>query len=299
MHVVITTPTGNIGRRLAENLSEKGADLTLLARNPDRVKDLVDRGAAVEQGSLDDADFVIKATSGADALFWLTPAPMDAADFRASQTTFGRAAAAAIKSNSIPRVVNLSSMGAHKNSGHGPINGLHDVERLIDDAAENVTHLRPTFFFENYLMQLDAIKGQNGVFVPVRGNVRLDMVATRDIADAAAARLLDTSWTGHHVLGLHGPEELSFDEAAQAISRALGRQINHVAIPPEAARDFMLQAGMAENTADTMLEMYASWDQGTFESAEPRTAETTTPTTLEAWAGEVLRPMVEQQTPVS
>lgn len=39
-----------------------------------------------------------------------------------------------------------------------------------------------------------------------------------------------------------------------------------------------------------MLELYEGINRGTVQSAEPRSAETTTPTTLLAWAREVLLP---------
>jgi hypothetical protein len=54
-------------------------------------------------------------------------------------------------------VVNLSSIGAYLDSGAGPISGLHDVELLLSEACDNITHFRPGFFFENLLMQFDAI----------------------------------------------------------------------------------------------------------------------------------------------
>jgi uncharacterized protein YbjT (DUF2867 family) len=71
---------------------------------------------------------------------------------RAFQNRLGQAAAFAVRENQIPRVVNLSSIGADLDAEVGPINGLHDVEGLLDNAASSITHLRPGFFFENLLI---------------------------------------------------------------------------------------------------------------------------------------------------
>ena len=62
MSIVITTPTGHIGSKLAEKLLDAGAEVTLLARNPDKVAGFAARGAKVAQGSLEDEAFVVAAT---------------------------------------------------------------------------------------------------------------------------------------------------------------------------------------------------------------------------------------------
>lgn len=96
----------------------------------------------------------------------------------------------------------------------GPISGLYEVEQRLNAAAPNIIHLRPGFFMENYLIQLEPIRTANSVLLPISGDRRLAMIATQDIAAVAAELLLQRNWSGHSVLGLHGPTDLSFDEAA-------------------------------------------------------------------------------------
>jgi len=74
MKVAVNTPTGTIGRTLTERLLEGGAEVILLTRSPEKVKVFADRGAAVQEGSLEDADFVVRATKGVDALYLVDPA---------------------------------------------------------------------------------------------------------------------------------------------------------------------------------------------------------------------------------
>lgn len=290
MRIAIATPTGHIGSKVAELLQEAGSHLVLLVRDARKVAHFLRRGAEAREGRVEDAEYLKDATRGVDALFWVTPPSYAEKDYREFMRTCGRAAAGAIRANKIARVVNLSSAGAHLEFGAGPINGLHDVERLLNDAASNITHLRPGFFFENYLWQLDGIRRTESVYMTTSGNRRVPMIATRDIADAAARRLLDASWTGRSIRGLHGPANISYDEAAQWISDALGHPVHHVKVPEEAAREAMIGMGMSPNAADMMLEMYRGVENGTLRPAEPRTAETTTPTTFKTFVAEVLVP---------
>lgn len=148
MRIVVNTPTGNIGRSLVEALLERGAEVTLIARHPDKVRDLEARGARVVQGSIDDAAVLERALEGARALFWLTPPAMrpDWSDW-AVQT--GKQAAEAARRRDVKRVVVLSSLGAQTGRGTGPVGVLLDIEDAFRAAVPEVVALRPGFFMEN------------------------------------------------------------------------------------------------------------------------------------------------------
>ena len=292
MKVAIVTPTGNIGSKLAPRLLDAGANLILLCRDAKKVSALTARGAKAEVGDLNDGDYVARATQGADALFWVTPPDFSTPDLYAFQAALGRNAAVAVKKNGIKRVVNLSSMGAQVQSGTGPIAGLHRVEALLNETGASVTHLRAAYFMENYLFSVDTIRAAGSVFLPVRGNTRTPMVATQDIAEVAARQLQDDSWTGTRVRGVHGPQDLTFDEAAGILSETLGRPVHHVSVSADQAREALLGMGASPEMAGKYVEMYQSFDNGTLNVAEPRTPETTTPTTLADFGRVVMKPLL-------
>lgn len=292
MRIAIAASTGHIGSRIVEHLLDAGAKVVLLCRDPKKVEVFTRRGAQVERGSLEDVKFLNQATRGVDALFWMTPPNYKSEDFRAWQNKVGRAAQAAIRENQIPRVVNLSSAGAQLDSGVGPIGGLHDVEKLLDEVCPNVTHLRPGFFFENFLMQVEHMKHESCLYGTVSGTREFAMVATQDIARIAADRLLDERWTGRSVRGIHGPTDLSYEEAVKEISKGIGRPIRYVQVAEQDVRSAMISMGLSAQMADLLLEMYRAADRGLLIPAEPRTHETTTPTKLEDFAREVLAPVV-------
>jgi len=296
MKIAITTPTGHVGSAVVDFLLDSGGDInvTLLCRRPEKVKKYFQRGAQVVVGSQDDADYLVKATHDVDAFFWATPPGYGSDSVRAFQDRLGKAAAMAVRTNSIPRVVNLSSIGANLVSGVGPINGLHDVEDLLDEAAANVTHFRPGFFFENLLWQSDSIRKWGRISLPLSGSTRYPMIATRDVGRVAAQRLRDQEWTGRSVRELHGPADLSYDDVAAILSEVLDRKIVYVKCHRAEARQAMLDGAVSENAADLMIEMYDAIETGRLRSIQPRTPDTTTSTTLADFAREVMLPMMSE-----
>jgi uncharacterized protein YbjT (DUF2867 family) len=301
MKIAVTTPSGHVGSAVADFLLQRGGDISvrLLGRRPNMLEAFIQRGADVAVGSQDDADYLLRATRDVDALFWVTPPGFGSDNVRAFQNRLGHAAAYAIRTNRIPRVVNFSSIGAGLDSGVGLINGLHDVEELLNEAGGNITHLRPGFFFENLLYQRDSIKNAGRISLPLSGSRRFGMIATRDIARVAADRLSDRKWTGHQVCELHGPADMSFDEVAEVLSQALGRKVEFVRCDLQQQRQTILSSGMSENVAELMIEMYEAAESGRLQPSQGRSPQTTTPTTLSQFARAVMLPMVTEHAPQS
>jgi uncharacterized protein YbjT (DUF2867 family) len=299
MKIAITTPSGHVGSAVADHLLDFGDEIQvrLLARRPQNLERFVQRGAELAIGSQDDKEFLVSTTRDVDALFWVTPPGYGSDDLRTFQIRMGQAAAHAIRTNRIPRVVNLSSIGAQLGSKVGPINGLHDVETLLNEATDQITHLRPGFFFENVLMQKESISKWGKISFPCSGACSYPMIATRDIGKYAAERLADTDWAGLFFRELHGPEDMSFERMAAILTNALERKIVFVQCSPHEAREAYHETGMSEDVAHLMLEMFHAIDTGRLQPLQPRTPQTTTQTTLFEFAHEVLMPLIAQ--PVS
>jgi uncharacterized protein YbjT (DUF2867 family) len=294
MKIAVTTPTGHVGSAVADFLLDFGGSVQvrLLGRRADKLTDSIKRGAEAAIGAQDDVDYLNKATQGVDALFWATPPGYGSDNVRQFQNRLGTAAATAIQTNSIARVVNLSSIGADLTSGNGPIGGLHDVEGLLNNTGFHVLHLRPGFFFENLLWQVDSIRKWGRISLPLSASTRYPMLATRDIGRVAATRLTSTGWTGQIVQELHGPVDLNFREVSEILTQVLGRKIVYIKCDREEMRDIMLKNAMSENAADLMLELYEAVDAGRLRITQPRSPETTTSTTLAEFAREVILPLI-------
>jgi uncharacterized protein YbjT (DUF2867 family) len=294
MRVAITTPTGHIGRRVVEILQDRGEhELILLARNPDKLAEEAARGATVVQGDLTDAAYVRRATTGASSLLVVIPLDPRTDDARAYQHTIAHNVENAVRTNHIERVVLVSSIGGHIGTGTGPVDGLHDAEQTLRKVAPTLTILRPAYFMENFEMALPTITRDQTIYMPVSGKTSLPMIATRDIAAAAADALTDTDWHGVRVKPLHGSRDYSFSEAADIIGDAIGHPVKFVTIPVEQARQHMLGMGASEDVTHNMLELYDAIETGRITAEHPRGPETTTPTTFEAFARDTLAPALK------
>ncbi|NRD50581.1 NmrA family NAD(P)-binding protein [Corallococcus exiguus] len=293
MSIVINTPNGNIGRPLVEKLLKAGRQVTIISRTPEKVADLVKQGAKVVQGSIEEQATLDAALVGAEALFWLSP-PAIRPDFQDWAKANGKMAAERVKAHGVKRVVILSSVGAQSGAGTGPVSVLKPIEEAFQAAAPNVVSLRAGFFMENLLRDVQGLAKAGALFSASPETKAFPMVATADIAAKAAEVLLDPSWTGHRYVGVHGPKDLTYPEVASILTQVLGQPVKYVRVGLEDLRNGMTGAGMPAFAADTFVEMYGAIQDGRMDPAEPRSKETTTPTTLAEFASTVLKPVVEQ-----
>lgn len=135
-----------------------------------------------------DADSVVRATRGLEAVYWVSPTAMDR-DPLEVHAGAGRSIRRAVEANGIARVVFQSSVGAERRHGVGEIDGLAAIELELDASGAAVTHLRCGYFFTNLLM--DAASIAEGALVTAMDVDRsLPWVAPEDIAAVAAGRVL-------------------------------------------------------------------------------------------------------------
>ena len=254
MKIAVTTPTGHIGSKLANILLDRKSDVTLIARHPEKVKDLASRGAKVIAGEHGDPAVVEQAVRGADALFWLTPAEMTSHDPLGTARRMAEAGASVIRKHPDLHVVQLSSAGAFLPSGTGPIVGHYETEEKFRAAGKNIVSLRPNEFMENVFFSLPTIVAQGAIYTTLPGSVKAPIIATQDIAEVAAEFLLKPI-DGHHVVDIVGPQEISLDEWARIAGQAIGKQIRVVTIPGDKLKAAMSQSGMSPEMAALLVEM--------------------------------------------
>lgn len=289
---VICGATGNIGSRVAGTLLDAGEPVRAIGRKKVRLGELAAKGAEPWAGDLGDAGFLAKAFAGARAAFVMIPPGYDAEDYRRYQNRIADALASALSAARVPRVVSLSSVGAHLSGGTGPILGLHDMERKLDGLQKvSVVHLRPGYFMENHLFSIPVIRehGINGS--PTRPDVPIPMIATRDIAEEAARLLPDETSTGRAVRYLLGPRALTMEEATRILGEAIGRpDLKYAQFPEEDARQAMIGMGMSSGAVEAMLEMERGFNAGAIVPTQGRSPENTTKTPLEEFAQAVFAP---------
>ena len=289
--VAVTGATGNVGGGIVERLLLDGHDVRAIGRDRAKLEPLVLRGAEARVGDQSNVDFLTKAFNGAKAVFAMIPSNPSAKDMRQEQREFAHAIVEAAKNSGVKKVVALSSVGAQHESGTGPIAGLHDFEELLTYApGVSVIFLRPTYFMENFLHKIPLIKsaGFNGGLV--RADLRMPMIATRDIAEAGAEYLADPAFDGHSVRELLGPKDCSFAEATSTLGAAIGNpDLPYTTFSQEDFKNGLLAAGVSESVADNYVEMENAMNDGLV-AGSARSADNTTPTTLEQFAADTFAP---------
>ena len=146
-------------------------------------------------------------------------------------------------------------------------------------------------FMDNVLSQIEPIKSQGMFFSPISGDRKLPTCATPTSPHVGAKLLLDPSWTGQGSVPVLGPEDLSCNDMAQIMSEVLGKPVRFQQIPGEAFKATLTGFGMSEAMAQGMLDMMVAKNEG-LDNAEPRTPQSTTPTSFRQWCEEVLKPAV-------
>ena len=294
---VVAGATGNTGSVIAETLLSRGEKVRVIGRDANRLARFVKKGAEAAVVDVTDASGLTKAFRGARAVYALVPPNIGGADIRGYQEAVSDALASAIDKASVSHAVILSSYGADKQAGTGPVVGLHNLEQKLNQIGGlNAVYLRAGYFMENLLPQVDVIRNFGIVGGPVAADVRLPMIATCDIGAAAADILLKLDFTGKQSRELLGQRDLDCREAASVIGKAIGKpDLAYLQLPAEQLKPALTQMGMSPNMADLLLEMAGALNSGHMKALEPRSARNTTPTSLEAFVAEEFVPRFQEK----
>ncbi|HET9184111.1 MAG TPA: NmrA family NAD(P)-binding protein [Candidatus Angelobacter sp.] len=294
---VVTGATGNTGRIVANRLLDAGKKVRVISRNAEHLKPFVARGAEPFTADLQDQAALTRAFSGAEAVYAMIPPNPASKAPQGEQRRTSEAIAGALESTGVKHVVALSSVGADKPSGTGPVAGLHQFEnRLSGIAGLNIVFLRAGYFMENTLGQANAIHAMGHMAGPLNSDLKLPFIATQDIGSAAADLLLKLDFSGKQTHELLGQRDLSYKDAAAIIGKAIEQpDLQYVQLPNQQIKPALIQLGMSPNVADLILEMSDALNSGHMRALEARTAKNTTPTSYERFVAEQFLPLYKGQ----
>lgn len=291
--IIVTAPTGAIGHQVLENVLQGQEPIRVIARDPSRLPPHARDRIDVVQGSHSDAAVVNKAFAGADAVFWLVPPDPRAKTVDAAYVDFTRPACAAFKTHAVKRVVGISALGrgTPAASHAGLVTASLEMDDLIASASVHYRAVTNPSFMDNLLRQVELIKTKGIFSLPIAGDLKQPSASTRDIAATAAKLLLEQSWTGVGSVPVLGPEDLSYNDMATIMSEVLGKPVRFQEMPRDTFKVGLLQRGMSEAMAQATLDMWIAYGHG-LDTAEPRTPQSTTPTSFRQWCEEELKPRV-------
>jgi uncharacterized protein YbjT (DUF2867 family) len=205
MDVAIAGGHGQIGRRLARLLSERGDRVRGLIRNPDHADDLRSDGAEpvvcdLESASVED---VAAAVEGADAVVFAAGAGPGSGAAR--KLTMDRDGAVklidAARSAGVPRYVIVSSVGAESPPAGDDVFSVYvrakaEADRAVMDSDRDWTIVRPGMLTDDPGTGRARIQEE-----PIRAEV------TRDDVAAVLAAVVDESRAVGKVLYVVGGDE--------------------------------------------------------------------------------------------
>lgn len=258
---LITGITGKVGGAAARHLLAQGKTVRAFVRDREKAAHWADRGVELVDGDWNDAATIGRALKGVDGAFVMLPAVWaPSPDFKEAKGIIANYAEALAKAPP-PRVVALSSMGAHRTSGLGMITALSLLEQGFRNLAIPTAFVRAGGFFENFLYGLHVARGGTLPVYYDPTNRKSTMVATNDIGAEIATLLTGPAWLGHRVIELGSM--VSADEVAAQLGEVLNLDVKAFAIPraewPAAFEQFGIPKGQS-GPAEAMFEaINAGW----------------------------------------
>ncbi|WP_405609263.1 NAD(P)H-binding protein [Streptomyces sp. NBC_00076] len=298
--IVVTTPTGQIGRQVvtrlldAHDASGALARLRVIARDPAALSARVRDRVEVVQGSHADPAVLKEACQGADRVFWLVPPTPGADSVEGHFRAFTEPLCEIIAAQGLERVVSVSTLGRGVARNAGLVSASLAMDEAIASTGVHYRALCPPSLMENELRQVASIRDE-GVFSTTLVLDRvLRLCATRDVAAAAARLLLDGSWAGQEDVPLVSSDHLTPEGMAGVLSEVLGRSVRaeFASIAEQKAK--LIRFGATEAWARGYADMVDAQNaQGFYGASQPTTPDLA-PTTFRQWCEEVLKPAVLQ-----
>jgi uncharacterized protein YbjT (DUF2867 family) len=296
MHVILGA-SGNTGSIIANALLLNGKKVRVIGRDAGRLQRFVRKGADAFTADVSDATALTKAFSGARAAYLMLPP----AKSREEQERESDAIAKAVKESGLRYAVHLSSYGAQVPEGTGPVAGLHSSEQKLNTISGlNLLHLRAAYFMENNLTAIGMIHGMGVFGNALLPGLKLPMIATCDVGNYAAQRLLDLDFSGKQTRELLGERDLSMTEATAVIGRGIGKpDLRYEQFPYDQVQQALTQMGVPPKGAALYIEMFMAINAGILVPQEPRSPENTTPTSFEQFVRDVFAPAFQGKAPTA
>jgi uncharacterized protein YbjT (DUF2867 family) len=217
MKILVTGGTGTVGSQVVSELVARGAQVSVLTRDAAKAQKLP-AGVKAVTGDLSTVDTVKHVFQGFEGVFLInTVSPTEVYE--------GLLSVCALREQGVKRLVYVSVQDADKGAWLPHFGGKVGVEEAVRRSGVPSTILRPNNFYQNDYFFKDALL-QYGVYPQPLGDVGLNRVDVRDIAEAAAIALTTSGHEGR-TYDLVGPEVHTGASTAAAWSRALGKPISY------------------------------------------------------------------------
>lgn len=261
--ILVTGSTGNVGSQLIPTLRGAGREVRALVHDESKAQPLREAGAEVVVGDMERPATLGKAVEGVDHIYLINAnGPTGAAQ--------ARNLIEAAKGAGRPHLVRQTAFGTTKSR---IIQQHEEIERLLEGSGLPFTLVKPTFFMQNLMMAAQTVASDSMMYMPFKEG-RLGMIDVRDVVDVAFSVLTSAGHEGKTYV-LTGPASISFNDVADGLTKAIGKRVTYVDVPPEAAREAIVGMGMPEWIADGLIELFEGFSEGFADLTTPHVEELT------------------------
>jgi len=248
--MLITGATGKVSSGIIAQLKGSAHRLRALVRNPEKAEELSRQGVELQIGDLEKPWTLAPAFAGVDTVWILAP-PGPRAPEQCSNALW------AAKQAGARHVVRLSAFGAAHTAPtiNSRLHALSDAE--LAASGMPFTILKPHYFMQNLLMAARNV-AERGVMELALADGRMGIIDARDVSDFAAHVLTNTGHEGK-TYTITGPAAVPMHEVAAAISAAIDRAVKYVPITLDDQRQWLLQMGIDEWTANLLWDYSAAF----------------------------------------
>jgi uncharacterized protein YbjT (DUF2867 family) len=261
---VIMGGTGHVGSATAEALLERGKAATIVTRNADRASAWREKGAGIAETDVEDVASLRAAFRRGHRAFLLNPPADTTKDTDALEKHTIANILAAIEGSGLEKIVAESTGGAQPGDRIGDLNTLWDLEEGLRRQSIPAAINRAGYYMSNWDGQFESIRDTGKLQTMFEADLKIPMVAPRDLGVAAADRLL-SSVDDVGVRYVEGPERYSPADVADAFAEALGRPVEVAVTPRDKWTEAFQSLGFSHAAAESYARMTAAAVDGGFD----------------------------------
>lgn len=267
---VIAGVSGNTGSVVATTLLAEKQPVRVIVRDAAKGEPWKAKGAEVAVASLDDRAALARALTGATGAYLLLPPNgFGATDLAAERAALAASILGAVADARPGHVVLLSSIGAERESGTGPIQYIHPLEQGLRELGVPSTFLRAGFFMENWAASAPGAIESGTLYYGLRSDSPVPHVATGDIGKTAARLLLEGAPRGARVVQLAGPADPTLQEVAATLGKIAGKPVAVVTVPREGTIGAFTGMGASREVAEMYADLMDAYNTGKLAWVEP------------------------------
>ena len=237
MTVLVTGPTGFLGRRVVQKLIDHSYDVRCLVHSPGRERIFPHGSVDVYYGDINNVEALTSACKGIDQVIHLVAviresggATYDSVNRVGTQNVVS----AAKEAGGVKQFVLVSAVGAVNNPDFPYLQSKWQGEQAVINSGLPFTIIRPSIIFgagDEFLNSLAALV-RVAPLVPVisSGRNRMQPIWVEDVAQCLALSLSRHDLQGH-TLELGGPAQLSYNEIVGIVARAMGKRRLRLHVP--------------------------------------------------------------------